>query len=147
MFADTLGCMSSVGASKIVPAIDPAKPFELYKMSKNMNVYRRNLQDQSTQREIVLSPQHSRLDGDVERDDAAVNVGVHVVGGQLDETGDSAFRERAEGLDDTDETSNKLSVTDAGFRSANNERLIRTMRALEYLVDSLDFDEITQGCT
>lgn len=39
------------------------------------------------QREVLLSLRHDRLDGDVEREDAAVDVGVHVASGQLDETG------------------------------------------------------------
>ena len=148
MFADALGCMSSVGASKIVPAMDPAKPFELYKMSeKELNGHGIDSQNQSAQGEVVISVQHGGLDGDVKWDDAAVDIGVHVVSSQLDETGDGALRERAQGLDNTDETSNKLSVADAGFGSANNERLVRTMRAFEHFVDSLNFDEVPKGCT
>lgn len=80
-------------------------------------------------------------------DNTAVEVGIHVVLFELDKTRNRAIDERAKGLAHTDQTSNEFGVTDTRLRGTNNQRPFRSMGVLKDLVDSLDFNKVTEGST
>lgn len=106
--------MSSVGASKIVPAMEPAKPFDLSTMSKmKVKICAADLQNQGTKGKGVIRLQHGRFNGNMERDNTTVDVGVHVIRSQLHKTRNTVLRKRAESFNDTNQSSDKLGVANA----------------------------------
>ena len=105
----------------------------------------KDAQNQSLERLITL--QHPGLMRDMKRNHTAIQVGVHVALVELNQAWYSLVCKCAERLENSDEACNKFCVTNTGLSSTDDERVFQGVRALEYFVDTLDFDQVTQRCS